>query len=212
MAFLVFTRTRVDASFRLRLKPTDPARPLIVLGQNGRLQYGECEQFMLGGHHLIYKAWQGLGCPTDEGWHVSADELIKLHTQAAESYATRRLIIDFDPGARHRIGLVELLDIYAYTYGTGPSHQPSWTPLMLRLRDVLYCEPGQGAPEISPEKKAHIVSDISEPTDDKDFLSFLYLNGDATRLPRLRWNWGKSGTTSAAFIQSGAREYFRQVF
>jgi len=205
MAFLVFRRTRVDGSLRLRPQPADPASPLIVLDKNRRFKYN-CESFQLGGRHLIYEAWELRGRPLGEGWSVSADQLIKLH-KATESDATRGLIIDFDPNSRYRIGLVELLDIRAYTHRTEPSNQASYTPLMLRLRDVYYREREQGEPEITPEEKACAISDLPEPASNRDFLSFRYLNGD-----RLCWNWGKNGATSAAFVQSGAREYFRQFF
>jgi hypothetical protein len=96
MAFLVFKRV-VESNTAL-LRPT---------GQH----------FQLGGHQLIYRAWDAQGRPINQGWKVSADELIRLHTGGNETYATRRLIIDYDPQASWRIGLVELLDVYAYTYG-----------------------------------------------------------------------------------------------
>jgi len=62
MAFLVFRRTRVDGSLRLRPQPADPASPLIVLDKNRRFKYN-CESFQLGGRHLIYEAWELRGRP-----------------------------------------------------------------------------------------------------------------------------------------------------
>ena len=49
--------------------------------------------------------------PLDQGWHVSADELIQIDNNGLQTYDTRRMVIDFDPNARRRIGLIELLDI-----------------------------------------------------------------------------------------------------
>ena len=153
---------------------------------------------------MIYKAWEKHGNPINTGWHVSADELIGLHTNDRHDSTTRRLIIDFDPQATWRIGLIELLDIYAYTWGDG-NGGPSWTPLMLRLRDILYEEYD---PPLDQPQKAAILDNLPEPSPDiPDFVEFLYLNG-----PRYGWNWGKNGMTNAVFLQGEARGYFRRFF
>lgn len=118
MAFLVFEcdQSRPQA----RLRPTGGA-------------------FKLAGYNLLYKAWTERGKPLDAGWKVSANELIRLLTNSAESYETRRLLIDFDPNAKWRIGLIEILDVFAYSYRDS-SGDVGWTPIMLRLRDVFYDE------------------------------------------------------------------------
>ena len=72
-------------------------------------------KFSLAGYQLIYQAWTRRGQPLDTGWHVSEEELIQIHSAGTHDSATRRLVIDFHPNATWRIGLVELLDIYAYT-------------------------------------------------------------------------------------------------
>ena len=161
-------------------------------------------KFSLGGYNLIYQSWLAYGSPVDTGWHTTANELIQILTDQAHSYTTRRLIIDFDPNATWRIGLIELLDVYAYTWGDG-NGGPSWTPLMLRLRDVHYEE--YDSP-IDQAQKAGILSNLTESaTDSPDFVEFLYLNG-----PAYGWNWGKNGMTNAAFLQGAARDYFREFF
>lgn len=182
MAFLIYELT--DQAHSPILKPTG-------------------ETFSLAGHNLIYRAWQKSGQPTDQGWHISADELIRLHSDGQESYGTRRLIIDFDPKAKRRIGLIELLDIYAYTHGYG-SGEASWTPLMLRMRYAFYKEYES---EITEEHKSRIIGTIPLSEDGNDFVEFLYLNG-----PDKGWNWGKNGMTNAAFLQGDARAYFRKFF
>jgi len=144
--------------------------------------------FHRAGYHLFYRAWQGLGSPVDSGWHVSADELIKLHTNGVESAATRALLIDFDPKAQWRIGIIELLDIYIYTYGYG-KEEPNWSPMMLRLRDIFYEEYD---PKFDQTKKDAILANLPDPPNSNDFVEFLYLNGP--------WGWGKNGMTNAAFI------------
>ncbi|MEW6291512.1 MAG: hypothetical protein AB1545_16875 [Thermodesulfobacteriota bacterium] len=162
------------------------------------------ELYALGGYNLIFQAWQQQGSPLDTGWHVTADELIRLHTGNVNSYSDRRLVIDFDPNATWRIGLIELLDIYAFTWGDG-NGGALWTPLMLRMRDIYYEEFDQ---PFTALQKHSIIKNLPEPNDNlEDFVEFLYLNGSA-----YGWNWGKNGMTNAAFIQGAARDYFRQFF
>ena len=180
----------------LRFERTNGNRGLGVLQPTG-------EHFRLAGYNLIYQAWKIRGQPLDHGWHVSADELIRIDSNGLHTYDTRRMVIDFDPNARWRIGLIELLDVYAYTWGNG-SGEASWTPLMLRLRDVFYEEYD---PEITNHQRNEIMQQLPEPNDDSDFVEFLYLKGcDGS------WNWGMNGRTNAAFLQGEARAYFRQFF
>ena len=162
------------------------------------------DKFRLAGYQLIYQAWELKGKLLDTGWHVSEDDLIRIHSADIHDTQTRRLIIDFDPNSKWRIGLVELLDIYAFTWSDG-NGTPVWTPLMLRLRDVFNKE--YDTPLIS-SKKDEILSRIPEPkSDTPDFVEFLYLNGAANG-----WKWGKNGMTNAVFLQGKARGYFRQFF
>jgi hypothetical protein len=183
MGFLLFEKNVVDGKAKIR--PTGTA-------------------FSLAGYNLIYRSWLAYGSPLDKGWHTSADELIKILTAQTHSYETRRLIIDFDPKATWRIGLIELLDVYAYTWGNGKGG-PSWTPIMLRLRDVFYEEYD---PPIDQPQKSEILSELPEPIPDSgDFVEFLYLNG-----PAYGWNWGKNGMTNAVFLGGPARDYFRRFF
>jgi hypothetical protein len=162
------------------------------------------ESFSLAGYNLLHAAWTKLGSPIERGWHVTADELVQLHFEGEQNSKTKRLVVDFDPNTKRRIGLIELLDIYAFTWGDG-SQGPEWTPLMLRFRDLFYEEYD---PYVDETRKAEILSCIPEPeSSTPDFVEFLYLNG-----PKHGWNWGMNGMTNAAFLHGGAREYFRQFF
>ena len=183
MAFLVFERTNVSEGSGV-LRPT-----------------GEC--FRLAGRNLIYQAWEKRCKPLDEGWHVSATELIRIHSSGLQTYDTRRLVIDFAPNSRRSIGLVELLDIYAYTWGYDTG-EAVWTPLMLRLRDLYYKEFDH---EITEQQKEEKIKQLPEPNDDSDLVEFLYLQGEQGG-----WNWGPNGMTNAAFLKGGARDYFRPFF
>ena len=161
-------------------------------------------KFSLAGCNLIYKAWLAHGRPLDNGWRITADELIQILTDRAHNCTTRRLVIDFDPKATWRIGILELLDVYAFTWSDG-NGAPSWTPIMLRLRDIFYKEYN---PPIGQAGKSAVLSELPEPEPNcPDFVEFLYLNG-----PSYGWTWGKNGMTNAAFLQGRARDYFRQFF
>ena len=48
--------------------------------------------------------------------HISAYDLIKTRTNGEGNTETYSLLIDFHPGSTTRIGIIVLLDIYAYTY------------------------------------------------------------------------------------------------
>ena len=183
MAFLIF-------------ECTDGSKGSVVLRPTG-------ESFCLAGYNLIYQAWEKCGQPLDQGWHMSADDLIRIHSNGLQTYDTRRMVIDFHPKARWRIGLIELLDVYAYTWGND-SGKAAWTPLMMRLRDVHYEEYDH---EITDQKKSEIMQQLRERDDAPDFVEFLYLNGS-----KKGWTWGMNGMTNAAFLKGEARAYFRQFF
>jgi hypothetical protein len=185
MAFLIFERTITPDGSRLR--NTD-------------------EHYKLSGsENLIYRAWKEQGSP-DRGWQVSADELIKIHSNGAHSKETRRLLIDWIPSSKKQIGLIELEKIIAYTYCEGNNSKEKeaiWTPLMLFMQDTYYHDPGR---DLQLEEKNSKLKDINE-ANDKQFIEFLYLQGDARG-----WNWGRNGMTNAAFIGGRARDFFREYF
>ncbi len=159
------------------------------------------ETFSLAGYNLLHAAWERQGKPVGAGWHASADDLIRIHTQGAQGVDTIGLLIDFDPRARWRIGIIELLDVYAFTTA-GDREGELWSPLMLRMRDVFY---ETYDPEIDQSKKDSIVARLPEPATLNESVEFLYLGGKT-------WTWGKNGMTNAVFLQGPAREYFRRFF
>jgi len=158
------------------------------------------QKFSLAGRNLIYQAWKQKSRPLDEGWEVSADELIRLQSNQEHSINDRCLIIDFDPASKKRIGLIELQHVYAFTQ-KGEDGNATWTPFMLKLQDVFYKEYPSG---FDPHQKENIRLPISG---NKEFVEFLYLNGESSA-----WTWGMSGRTNAVFLQGKAREYFRKYF
>lgn len=159
------------------------------------------ELFSLAGHNLIYKAWEKRKKPLDEGWHVAADELVNLYSDGSHTLETRRLVIDFHPKALRRIGLVEIVDIHAFTWPSRAG-DAEWTPLLIKMRDVFYQEYDS---DFTQEMKSEVFSSVNERTSAEEFVEFLYLKGPA-------WNWGKNGMTNAAFLYGKALEYFRRHF
>jgi hypothetical protein len=111
MAFLIFEETVLED--RPILRPTG-------------------ETFKLAGRNILYKAWEARGKPLKTGWRVTRDELTRLCFSPLEPRPDVRLIIDFHPTATGKIGLIEPVEIYAYTWGESGVAQ--WTPLMLDFR------------------------------------------------------------------------------
>jgi hypothetical protein len=163
------------------------------------------ERFKLAGHNLLYKAWKSKGEPINKGWQISREELVRL--QYPDGDKSKRLIIDFAPGADWRIGLIEPVAIYAFC-SSGDGKNVDWIPVMIKSRDILYVA-DEGNPSFTPEKKADVLAAVpcpSEPTPYKDeSIEFVYMNGGG-------WNWGRVGGVNATFIQGEARQYFKQFF
>lgn len=176
----------------------------LVYEKQGKHLIPTGEYYSLAGYNLIYNLWEKRNKPTDQGWHMSADDLIKEYTEGKGNIETHSLLIDFHPSATTRIGIIELLDIYAYTYSGNSDIEASWTPMMLRLRDVLYEEYEK---ELTVSEKEAKLKKLKQPSDAEDFIEFLYLNGDDQS-----WNWGRNGMTNAAFIYGPARAYFKKYF
>lgn len=158
-------------------------------------------KFILAGDKLLRRAWRTRNCPVNIGWNVAADELIQIMTDGEETYESRRLIIDYYPSSMKRIPLIEILEVFVFNWGTEKSTTVDWTSLMFRMRDVWdYWSTTKMTKAEREDLKAIIVT----PPYGNEFIEFLYLKGD--------WNWGRNGSTNAAFICGAAREYFRKNF
>lgn len=164
------------------------------------------EKYSLAGwsNGLLYKAWEKKGKPLDKGWQVSADELIHIYSGKEHSASTRLLGIDWHPDSKKRIGVIELLNVYAFTW-KDDNGGAEWTPLMLQLRELLYIYKTEHIEDGEKEKNLTKIPNPSLPQG--DIVEFLYLHGDDGS-----WRWGRSGMTNAAFIHDEARDYFRKFF
>jgi hypothetical protein len=183
MAFLVYSRT--------------------LRGGNDVLE-ATGDHFSLAGYNLVWKAWKQRGQPIRKGWYVSAEDLITILTDGKHSYDTRRLIIDYDPRSKERIALIELLDIHLYTWDGASPTEAGWTPMMLKMRDVVE---EWFDHKLATDEKAKRIQTLTPKTYGEPFVEFLYLHGDGKS-----WNWGRNGATNAVFLHAEARDYFRQYF
>lgn len=161
-------------------------------------------EFRLAGYNLLYRAWVARGKPIDQGWRVSVDELIAILTGGEESYATRRMIIDLHPSNMNRVILVELQEIFLFNWAGPIPSSVSWTPMMLRLREVRDYWPD--VPMSAEQRRKRMIS-LEIDAYGSEFVEFLYLQGDDGG-----WHWGRNGSTNAALLLGQAREYFRQFF
>ncbi len=154
--------------------------------------------------HLLQGAWKAKGSPVNRGWEVSADELIRIHSNRTETYQTRRLLSDFHPSSRERIGVIEFTHIYAFTWGSAET--PSWTPFMVKGRDVFYREDYEN---LNDSEKTKVLADLPEfDPNGGDFMEFLYSNVNKNG----NWVWGRTGMANAAFLHGPARAFFKTFF
>jgi hypothetical protein len=154
---------------------------------------------------LLQNAWNEKGRPINRGWGASADELIRIHTGGQESYRTRRLLSDFHPSSTERIGMIELLHVFAFTW-TDDGQIPTWTPFMVKGRDVFYKSDYEN---LSDDDKKKVVADLPEfDPEGQEFVEFLY-----SRVNRNgNWVWGRTGMANAPFLYGEARKYFHEHF
>ncbi len=159
--------------------------------------------YRLAGHNLIYGAWMARGRPVNRGWTLDSSDLQAAYDPKYEG--TLAFLIDFDPGSTTRIGIIGIERIHLYTYGDRSTKTAIWSPAMLELVDIMYDD---DYTRLKPDQKAGILETIQTKRDKETrFVEFLYLNGD-----KESWNWGRNGSTNAAFIQAAARDYFRRFF
>jgi hypothetical protein len=156
--------------------------------------------FKLAGRSgLLYRLWNKMNKPVGCGWSVTADDLLKEHCKDFSTVAYA-LVIDFHPSAQNRIGLVEIEAVHIYTYGDSDS--AFWSPMMLELRDVYYDEDFDEP--LTANRKQGLLAQCALSATRQKIVEFLYLQGG--------WNWGRNGSTNAAFIHDEARKYFQGFF
>ena len=163
----------------------------------------------LAGYNTIYKLWEQKGKPLDQGWHITRNDIATILTEGNGNHNSHRLIIDFypNPKSKQDIALIEVLDIYAYTY-KNQIGKASWTVLMLRLRRVREEEfkETEITKKLEDEKKEFSI-DKREDESGLDVFEFIYLLGE-----KEGFTAGQVGRFNAAFIDKDARRYFKNFF
>ena len=158
----------------------------------------------------IYNLWLQKEKPLNLGWHININELLHVLTDGMGNSNSDRLVIDFHPTAKSRIALIDVLDIYAYTYGDSKRNKSDWSIIMPRLRDV-YIDKLEQKKDFEDIERTNREFSIDKRQDDPalDIYEFLYLHGDYDKQP---WNFGRVGQVNAAFIHKPARDYFKNFF
>jgi len=149
----------------------------------------------LAGYNILYNLWIEKGKPLNCGWHISQDDIINILFNEQKKDKDYKIIIDLAPVRKDEIILLEIIDIYLYTYGE--NGEAYWSPLMLKLKNCYY-QWNFGERDISK---------IELNYDDEEIYEFLYLGGDDRS-----WNWSRVGGVNGALLHKPAREYFKQYF
>jgi hypothetical protein len=155
----------------------------------------------LAGRNILYNLWLKQGKPANKGWHAGLEDIVCEATNGAGNLNTHTVLIDLNPSVKGEITILELLDVWAYTYAD--DSRIIWTPLMLKLRDVYY----QKTKPLTPQERQNIIQKFCRPNYGPDIFEFLYLQGD-----NRGWNWGKVGQVNAALIYEDARAFFKKHF
>lgn len=148
----------------------------------------------IAGYNLIYSFWDNNKKPLNEGWKILNSE-IKTYFNNDNKYKDCKLLIDFFPSSTEEIVMMEIIDIYIYTYGE--DKKAIWSPLMLKLRDCYYDD----------NFKEKDISKIKLYEYNEDIFEFLYISGDDRG-----WRWSKVGRVNGALLHKPAREYFKKYF
>ena len=170
-------------------------------GENTR--YELIDGISLAGYNVIYNQWREKGEPRNEGWQIDSNDLVgEMQDKVPPGYHPA-ILIDYDPSAKEEAVLLQVNDIYAYTYACKDTGKVWWTPIMLRLQKVF----GRNLPEgFDPEQRKDLISRFDAEYQE-EVIEFLYLQGE-----KKGWIWGRVGRVNAALIPPEAREYFRRYF
>ena len=146
------------------------------------------KQISLAGKNSIYRLWNKMGRPIKIGWHISKKDII-VNVRGTESdYAQYTVIIDAAPSVKNLVDLVELQEIFVYTYGNDESKTANWSNLMLVVKDILWEE------NVSDAQIESLTKKFSRPlTLGDDIFTFLYLYGE-----KRAWNFGRLGQMNGA--------------
>ena len=104
---------------------------------NGNDFYSQIKKIPLAGFNAIFNLWEKKGKPLNRGWRIAKEELIAYALGNEEELNMYSVIIDVTPSRKTEVNLLELLDIYVYTYGDKKGEKAQWSNLMLRTREIF---------------------------------------------------------------------------
>jgi hypothetical protein len=171
--------------FYLYEKPSEPAAT-----------YSRVRTVRLAGYNAIHQAWKDRQEPTEKGWHIDQDELVRRVNGDPDQHT---VLIDLKPSSKNSVDVYELLDIWVFTHAN--PNGGVWSPLMLRLREC-WCERFNGFDDQARDSR---IKCFPEPRDNKgaDIFEFLYLQEKT-------WNWGRNGQVNGVLLYEKARRYFME--
>jgi hypothetical protein len=173
----------------------------MLFKKQGMLYLNANQTYKLAGNTgLLHKLWNKRKLIAECGWSVTADDLLKELSPSVSSNNSA-LLIDFHPGAKDHIELVEIEKIHVYTHKNGTDGQ-GFSVIMLEMSGVHEMEDSNKL--LTGERKQELLSRFEWPTEREKIIEFLYLQEN--------WNWGKNGYTNGAFIFNNARKFFQSVF
>lgn len=161
------------------------------------------DEVSLAGHNVIYNQWKKKGEPRNEGWQINSNDLENELQNLVDADYRSLVLIDYDPSGKEEVVLLQVKDIYAYTYASKDTGEVWWTPIMLRMQKVFGRELQN---ELSDKQRKDLISNFNAEYQE-EVIEFLYLQGE-----KRGWNWGMVGRVNGALIPPEAREYFLPFF
>jgi len=81
------------------------------------------EYYALAGHNILRRLWEAKDRPLNQGWHVSANDMVAHATLGQHTVETRRLLVDASPHTTGKVEVIEILDVWAFTLGDQRTRQ-----------------------------------------------------------------------------------------
>lgn len=163
----------------------------------------QVKQINLAGYNAVFKLWEKKGKPLNRGWNISKEELITYALGKEEEVDLHSAIFDIIPSRKDQVYLLEVLDIYLYTYREEKTERARWSNLMLRLSEIFGKEKIE-----SEEEKAGLTREFPfKRWPEENIYTFLYLKGEEGS-----WNWSRLGQMNGALIFKEAQAYFKEFF
>ena len=162
----------------------------------------QVKKINLAGYNAVFKLWEKKGKPLERGWNITKEELIEYALGKEGEVDMHSALIEITPSRKNEINLLEVLDIYLYTYREKKTEKAGWSNLMLRLGEIF------GTDLESEEDKARLTKEFPfKRWPEENVYTFLYLKGEEGS-----WNWSRRGQMNGALIFKEAAAYFKEFF